>query len=171
MSWINKSIAEMDKIKQFKKLQKSYHSIIINHCKNGNLQDIMSILEKEPLLKRINPYIFIATACKNNHFNIIKYLMDYFDETDLNTEEDNIFNQYCRKNKINTLKNIIKITQKNKKVINFNIIESREYGIWVYHNGVWVYRTGPIITRIKNPVILSYLESCGAKLIDKKLII
>jgi hypothetical protein len=87
--------------------------------------------------------------------------MNYFDDDYFNTKEDNIFNGFCMQDNINAIKNIIKITAKNKQLINFNISEYREYGAW----GEYI---GTIITRVDNPIILSYLRCCGAGM--KKLI-
>ena len=142
-------------------LASKYRPIIRNHCKDGNIKAIVDILEREPLLKKSGGTSYIMIACNHNHFNILEYLMNYFDENYFNKRENNIFNDFCRKNNINAIKNIIKITAKNKHVINFNINEYREYGAW----GEYI---GPIITQVKNPVILSYLVSCGAGM--KKLI-
>ena len=165
MMSIDEWIAEFNRNKTFKKLQKIYHNVICNHCKNGNFQAIKDILEKNPLLKRQMPETFITTVCKYEHINILEYFMNYFDYIDLNTQEGNIFNYCCRMNKINTIKNIIKITGKNKLVIDFNINEYRRNGV---ENGGYI---GTIITQIENPIIISYLESCGAKPINKKLIV
>jgi len=154
MSDIDDFFMELDKIDTLRKL---YHSVIINHCKNGNLREIKYILEKEPLLKKLQSYIYnayVIEACKCNHFHILEFLINYFD-VNLNTREENMFNHLCRQNNINALKNIIKITAKNKQVIDFNINEYREYGAW----GEYI---GTIITQIENPVILSYLGCCGA---------
>lgn len=136
-------------------LVSKYKPIIIDHCEDGNIKAIKDILEKNPLLKKSNGESYIMIACKYNHFNILEYLMNYFDDDYFNTNEDNIFNGFCRKNNINAIKNIIKITAKNRQVINFNINEYREYGTW----GEYI---GPIITHVKNPVVFSYLTCCGA---------
>ena len=150
-----------EEMSNLSKLVYTYRPIITEHCKTGNIKAIVDILEREPLLKKSNGEFYIRIVCLHNHFNILEYLMNYFDANYFNTREDNIFNGFCRKNNINAIKNIIKITAKNKHVINFNINEYREYGAW----GEYI---GTIITQVKNPIVLSYLRSCGAGM--KKLI-
>jgi len=85
-SWV----AEFKRNEKFKKLQKAYHSVLCNHCKTGNFQAIKDILEKNPLLKKLTPYIFIATVGKYEYCNILEYFMNYFEDVDLNTREGNM---------------------------------------------------------------------------------
>lgn len=147
---------------------------LINACNNNNLSEMKSLILK--LEKNGTPCPFprlLRIACGKNYYHIMKYLLlekNCITYMLTGSGTINQFKYFCGINKINTIMNIIKITLNGHKRIIFNqsyIYKSR-YGNLTKGKNIMQLLMEHTETHMK---IIYYLESCGAKPINKKLII
>ena len=125
--------------------------------------------------------VLFGIACDNKHYHIMRYLVTkykfsnklrgYTESSNLSIGDVlgcNLFNHYCREHQIDIIIEIIKITIMIKRPIDFNSRETVIINRGTYFQSIMFQLFKRTETHMK---IISYLESCGAKPINKKLIV
>jgi hypothetical protein len=138
-------------------------------CKIGNLYALKVTLSNNKIVWKYQD--LFRLACDNKQYHIMRYLaLNYYCIFYLftNAYGSILFNHYCRERKIDIVIEIIKITIKEKRIINLNQRETINIGRNTYFQPI-MYQLTKNIEINKN--IINYLESCGAGIINMKLIL
>ena len=137
-------------------------------ARKGDLVGLKYIFDNNKIIWFKNPMFKIA--CDNKHYHIMKYIATkhkYLYYSFGNAYGSNLFNHYCREHQIDIVIEIIKITIRIKRLIDFTSRETIIKNNGTYNQSIMHQLTTHKDTHKK---IIYYLESCGASIIHKKLI-
>lgn len=138
-------------------------------ARKGDLVGLKDMFDNNVIIWFKNPMFKIA--CDNKHYHIMRYIATkhkYLYYCFGNAYGSNLFNHYCREHQIDIIIEIIKITIMIKQPIDFNSRETVIINRGTYYQDIMFQLVKRTETHMK---IISYLESCGAKPINKKLIV
>ncbi len=138
-------------------------------ARKGDLVGLKNMFDNNEIIWFNNPMFEIA--CSNKHYHIMRYIATKHKYLYYSFENGcgiNLFNHYCREYQIDIIIEIIKITILIKRPIEFNSREKVIINRGTYFQDIMFQLIKRKETHKK---IISYLESCGANPINKKLIV
>ena len=146
-------------------------------CRDGDVYGLAKILsqicEGNILYYELPVKLFII-ACDNNHYHIMRYLLQVYPQHILNhfaSPRFSILATYCKKNKLNIVMRLIKITLDNKCPVDFKLCSIIISDMFLEPTSETIMEH--LIRRYSetHQKIISYLECCGAKSYSKKIVL